>query len=115
MIKIEQEAQAFEETRVRLAEEFAEKDDEGKAVRTVNDDGREAYVISDMPALNEAIAKIAEEQIELPYRKIRISLDDLEGKELSPMDFGFLEQIMDIDAEEEEPKETNILQLEHES
>ena len=82
MVKADKELTTLEEQRVKLCEQHAAKDDEGKAKKL--EDGR--YDIPDMEAFTKDWNAIRSETVMLPGCR-PITVDETEGAGLTPDEF----------------------------
>ena len=103
LVKLDPEAKAFNETRMKILEEHVERD-EGGNLKTDGD----RYVLQDEAAFAQQYGPLAMQEIEIPFDKIAIKMEQLEQIDISVVQLNFLEHVMDIeglDGEEPEDEE----------
>lgn len=88
------EVEEYEEQRKKLCEEYAEKDDKGEPVIKDN-----AYDLSkdNLKIINEQLEKIRQETVKIDVKKV--TLEDIDRAELSPMQLDSIEFMLDLEEE----------------
>lgn len=92
--KLDSEIKAFERVRMNLVTQHAKKDENGKLLFIKNDKGENTnqYDITDMVAFNKEFAELAEEELEVNFKPIK--LEQLGDIKLKPMTLAKLEKII---------------------
>lgn len=93
---VKKEAEQYDITRIKLLEEHAKKDKEGKPVIKDN-----IYVIDDeqMEIVDKELNELKKETIDIDIKKV--TLEDIENAGLAPIELEFIEFMIEIEEEEE--------------
>lgn len=93
--KLDNEIKAFERVRMNLVTQHARKDEDGKLLFVKNDKGENTnqYDIADMVAFQKEFAELAEEELEIDFKPIK--LEQLGDIKLKPMTLAKLEKIIE--------------------
>lgn len=107
LAKLEKETEVIEAERVKLCEQHARKDKDGKPVKVQREDGVEVYDIADPEALAKAIDELFQTELDVDVMKIKTSMDSLIDQletpgydAVTPADLEILESLMEGDAGE---------------
>lgn len=91
------EIKAYDETRTKVCEEYANKNDEGKAIIKDN-----KYDISsdNLIKVNEELDKLINEEVDIDIKKIK--LEDIDKVGLSALEISSIEFMLDLKENKEE-------------
>lgn len=92
---IDEEFKSYDEQRVKLCEEFATKDENGKPI--IKDDSNYDISNENMAKCLEELSKLREETVELPIKKVK--LEDIDAAGFSPAEIENIEFMLDIGEE----------------
>ena len=88
---IDEELKIFEETRINLVKEYANKDEDGNPITKKDETGNEVFDIENekMKLLSQEIEKLQDEKVNIDIKQL--SLEEIDKAELSPLELSSID------------------------
>lgn len=97
---VSKELKEYEAQRIKLCEEYAKKDDEGKPIIIPDPEtGKSSYDISaeDLIKVNNELNNLQEETVDINIKKV--TLEDIDKAGLAPLELELIEFMLDLEEE----------------